>query len=85
MAAERFAPFVDAEDRLHERPHAATGGHRRSAVRRQRVEHLDPVSPLVGQVKEPAAGDGVEGGDSMLEFQQFVVGEAADVRGRETE
>ena len=79
MAAERFAPFVDAEDRLHERPHAATGGHRRSAVRRQRVEHLDSVVALVGQMKESPSHHAVEAVDRLLEPDELVFVEPADV------
>jgi hypothetical protein len=54
-------------------------------MRGDSIEHLDPVSSFVGEVKESATGDGVKRSDGMLEFQYLVIGEAMDVCGREAE
>ena len=54
-------------------------------MRGDSIEHLDPVSSFVGEVKESATGDGVKRSDGMLEFQYLVIREAMDVCGREAE
>ena len=75
---ERLAPVVDAEHRLTPGP-GGRGRRQRSAVCRQRVEHLDAVPPLVGEMEEPTACDRVERGDLPLEPEDVILVERADV------
>jgi hypothetical protein len=78
MPAKGFAGLVDACDHLEERPRGG-GRQRKARLRGQGVEHLDAMSPLVGQVKEPPPLGLVESGDGVLEPQEFVFIEVADV------
>ena len=80
MPAERLAPFIHAEHRLKRGPRCRCR-RGEADMRRQSVEYLDLVATLVGEMEEPAPREAVEGGDGMLEPEQFVLVEPADVVG----
>ena len=84
MPAERLAPFIHAEHRLKQRPRCRCR-RGEADMRRQSVERLDLVATLVGEMEEPAPREAVEGGDGMLEPEQFVLVEPADVVGCQSE
>ena len=80
VTPERFAPLVDAKDHLSKWP-SACQWRCKHGLRRQRVEHLDAVTPLVREVEQPTPGDVVKACNGLFETDKLVLVESTNVTG----